>query len=220
MGFFGWECAISGRSIRNVYTDKPTRGLILVAPNKNDNMKVSSYDGYGNFAGVDIHAWLAVVTGESEYNNWSELDDFALEDTVKMENYRKMGYAIEDSKKTSIKIVFEDCYNGELYEDLPSSNWDESQGFFEETETQKKAYKLWDKKRKIARLIGEVKKGYCYDPHLEIIVKKYKIEGAIYDKNEIIDVLTNGDHWFNDLASMLSFCRGLKKAIEKENEGA
>jgi len=61
MGFFSWMTADTNESIANVYVENGTRTkpVFLLQPNGQKSIKEDTYEGYGEFNGVDSYVWLA-----------------------------------------------------------------------------------------------------------------------------------------------------------------
>ncbi len=63
MGFYSWLTSDKNESIANVYSSKPVRTVYLLQPSvdgkKTPPIKEISYEGYGNFGGMNAYAWLA-----------------------------------------------------------------------------------------------------------------------------------------------------------------
>ena len=57
MGFFSWDCAECGESIRNLHTHEH-QGIVWVKP---DRVHRGPYEGYGMVDGHDAHAWAGPV---------------------------------------------------------------------------------------------------------------------------------------------------------------
>ena len=126
MGFFSFKCAKSGKAIKNRYSVKGPTPCVLVTPE--GNYIDYNYDGYGNFGGVDVYAWLAYANG---------LINKPLEEILNfmplLEKARDAGIDLFYSEKKPenykpIKIVALEYYNGETYDELPASEEDENQG--------------------------------------------------------------------------------------------
>ena len=84
MGFFSWECAVSGKSIRNKHTDEGATPCVVVFPN-GKTIEENDYDGYGVFGGVDVYEM---------FSNWKDPKDkpYPIKIVAK-ENYNGQKYA-------------------------------------------------------------------------------------------------------------------------------
>jgi hypothetical protein len=107
MGFFSWNCAVSRKSIANRYSGRPANesDCYLVTPNK--TYHEPSYEGYGDFGGVDVYELLG--DGDREKG----IDDY-----------------YEGTPKFQIKIVSAKYYSGQKYDELKASTNCEYQGYF------------------------------------------------------------------------------------------
>jgi len=109
MGFFSWECAECGGSIRNQYADDDARtkhrGITHVRP---DGVVAGTYEGYGVVLGEDIYEWLG--EGDRDLGISRQFD--------------------EDYHDLKIKVLHSDCYTGQKYKDLPESPVASDQGYW------------------------------------------------------------------------------------------
>lgn len=76
MGFFSWRCAKTGKSIPNMHSGRASRPVYVLQPGKQGNVRADAYDGYGVFAGIDMHEWLAVQNAEALGLDIGGVDDF------------------------------------------------------------------------------------------------------------------------------------------------
>lgn len=58
MGYFSWLTSDTQESIANNCTEQ-CRPVYLLQPGDLGNILESSYEGYGEFGGVDVFEWLA-----------------------------------------------------------------------------------------------------------------------------------------------------------------
>lgn len=65
MGFFSWKTADTNESIGNIYSDRPSPTVYLLQPNGKPPIREDAYEGYGVFAGIDAHEWLAETNAKS-----------------------------------------------------------------------------------------------------------------------------------------------------------
>jgi hypothetical protein len=159
MGFFSWKCALTGKSIP-AYPDAgrslASSTVLMVLP---DNTHVAGvYDGYGNIGDKDVydlvapfyfddkHATRAHIFNNNKYIttpdgeevtiqqlNWAEplqrFDGMTLNDLVQAGHTVEQDfYRLQD--KGFIKIVRQDAYGGESYDELPASERCPDQGYF------------------------------------------------------------------------------------------
>lgn len=59
MGFFSFLTSDTEESISSTYSDRGAKTVYLLQPNGEDPIKEDSYEGYGEFGGVDVYEWLA-----------------------------------------------------------------------------------------------------------------------------------------------------------------
>lgn len=122
MGFFSWKTSDTNKSICNVYSNRDTFPVYVLAPN-GDKIKEDGYEGYGVFGGNDIYAlvakWNMPEKCKDEHGDW--LSD---------EEIRSNGldlYFSGDPVKYGIKIVENKNLN---YDDVNVSESCEYQGYF------------------------------------------------------------------------------------------
>lgn len=157
MGFYSWKCALTQKSIPAYpYADRPVEDSTVRLILPDDSHVVGVYDGYGNINGQDVLETLAPfffndpdatrddVFNEKKYLTspvgkeftiqqfmWNEpLADF---DGNSLNQLRHAGWKIDEDFyriKPMIKIVRDDAYNGETYDELPASEDCPCQGFF------------------------------------------------------------------------------------------
>ena len=114
MGFTSFLTADGQESIRNRYTGEH-RTVYFLQPNGKTSIKEDAYEGYGEFNGVDVFIWLA------EHNLPETLNH-------NTESLRDRGCMMENSEcKYPLKFSFD---KDAVYENLPASEYDPSQGFF------------------------------------------------------------------------------------------
>ncbi|MED4112288.1 hypothetical protein [Priestia megaterium] len=104
VGLCSWKCAVSGISIASVYSKQPSwqQECYLVTPGK--VYYESCYQGYGEFAGMDIFCLM-----------------------------RESGAGKEDSEGVAAfkpKIVLAKYYSGQRYEELAESELCPYAGYF------------------------------------------------------------------------------------------
>lgn len=109
MGFFSWKCAVSGESVANIYSgmDISQSDCVLITPNK--VYFEPSYEGYGEFGGVDVYDLL----GDGDRNKG--IDDY-----------------FNGNPKHDIKVVLSKHYEKDkhTYDSLKASETCEYQGYF------------------------------------------------------------------------------------------
>ena len=112
MGFFSWNCAECGKSIRNQYADKDHQrvhgGICQVLPD--DSTVEGDYEGYGSIEGHDIYAWI----GDGDRDDGIRIsfsDDGPPPDKL-------------------VKVLHRKCNHGQKYADLNESPTADDQGYF------------------------------------------------------------------------------------------
>ena len=107
MGFFSWNCAVSGKSVANRYSGRPASetNCYLVTPDK--RYHEPSYEGYGAFGGIDVYELL----GDGDRD-------------------KGIDESFNGTPKFDIKIVLAKYYNGQKYDDLKPSTDCKYQGYF------------------------------------------------------------------------------------------
>lgn len=107
MGFFSWNCAVSGESVANICSSKPPEqcSCYLVTPFK--TYFEPAYEGYGVFGGADVFELLG------------------LGDRIKGVHDNHTGKGI-----FKIKVVLAKYFNGQSYDELPESEDCKYQGYF------------------------------------------------------------------------------------------
>lgn len=125
MGFFSWKCAVSNKSIANVYSSLPREysECYLVTPKQTYHEEC--YGGYGIFGGIDVYELVGrEVIGEEKSK------------TIDIDQLRIIGIdAISDNKAPfDIKIVLASEYKGQSYNELKKSEDCEYQGYFYDTD--------------------------------------------------------------------------------------
>ena len=111
MGFFSWQCAVCDKSIMNRYTDRPPKECAAVMVTPDAAHHEPSYEGYGDFGGVDAYGWVGDGDRDKGINT-------------------ALGEDCPPDRE--IKIVHEHCYTGQQYADLPKSKDCPNQGYFED----------------------------------------------------------------------------------------
>ena len=113
MGLFSWLCAKSRVSIPTPFVDcdPDLRKVVLVTPN---NRKIKGeYDGYGRIDGKDV---FVEVTRDL-------VDDDYTDEELRRNFFRSVSY-------DNIKIVTQEYYKGEDFNELESSDSCPHQGYF------------------------------------------------------------------------------------------
>lgn len=100
MGYFSWKTADTQESIPNCDSSRLCRTVYLLQPSGKPSIEEPSYEGYGEFGGVDAYVWLAE-------NN---LPVQALAAMTSDDELRDAGIALESSG-----IVFRYKPTGKLY---------------------------------------------------------------------------------------------------------
>lgn len=59
MGFFSWKTADTQESIPNVYAEREPVTVFMLQPSGEPSIVEHSYEGNGQFAGMNVHLWLA-----------------------------------------------------------------------------------------------------------------------------------------------------------------
>lgn len=59
MGFFSWLTADTEESVTNRYSTRGARTVHLLQPEGREPITEPSYEGYGEFGGIDVYDWLA-----------------------------------------------------------------------------------------------------------------------------------------------------------------
>lgn len=107
MGMFSWKCAVSGKSIASIYSDKPDSQSRCYLITPDETLYEAAYEGYGEFDGKDVYALLGDGDREKGINNY-----------------------FGGNSKFDIKIVLSEYYSGQKYNELKESEDCEYQGFF------------------------------------------------------------------------------------------
>ena len=94
MGYFSWKTCDTQESIK-IDSSKP---VYLLLP-YGKNIKFHSYDGYGRFDGMDIHAFLAYKNGFCRLAEIWENEDEMREHGIDLE-------CSEDYEKAKFKLKF------------------------------------------------------------------------------------------------------------------
>lgn len=110
MGFYSWNCACCGKSIRNEHTAE-NHGIVMVADGK--MWSANSYDGYGRFGDVmlaidtskDQRPWFFhVYAWDGSMNHYPENSEKILADSVQPRMFHqhcwqnKVGFDAIDSE--------------------------------------------------------------------------------------------------------------------------
>lgn len=118
MGFTSFLTADGKESIRNRYAGE-CRTVYLLQPNGNPPIEEKAYEGYGMFGNIDAFVWLAMHNLQKEYLRQFEED---------LDRVRDIGCGLENSEcPFPLKFSFD---KDAVYEELPASEYDPSQGFF------------------------------------------------------------------------------------------
>ena len=117
-GFYKLLTADNQESIRNIYAGE-CRTVYLLQPDGKPSIKEEAYEGYGVFGSVDAFVWLAMHNLSAEHLRQFEND---------IERVRDHGCAMENVDcAIPLKFSFD---KDAVYEKLPASEYDPSQGFF------------------------------------------------------------------------------------------
>ena len=106
-GFFSWTCCKTGQSIAATYSPAPPSASLAVCLFPDGKILEGEYDGYGNLGGEDVFE----VLGGGDREAGIDMD-------------------LENPTRTVLKWVLKVYYEGEAYEQLPTSQTCEYQGFF------------------------------------------------------------------------------------------
>jgi hypothetical protein len=159
MGFFSWKCALTGKSVPAYpYAGRPVKGSTVVMVLPDDSVVRGVYDGYGHISGHDVYDLIAPfffkrphARGGDFFGNTKyitspegekfEVDQFNWSEPIEafggksLNALAKEGYEITSDfyllhAAKMIKIVREDAYKGQRYEELPGSEDCPDQGYF------------------------------------------------------------------------------------------
>lgn len=118
MGFNSFLTADTRESIRNRYVEG-CRTVYMLQPGGEPAVKEEAYEGYGEFGGVDAYLWLARRNLPGEVLERFDSDD---------ERLRSFGCEMENTEcAVPLKFSFDP---DAVYEKLPASERDPSQGYF------------------------------------------------------------------------------------------
>ena len=122
MGFFSWKTADTNETIWNRYAIEVNpahqcKPVYLLQPNGMAPILEPSYEGYGDFGGIDALEWLAEMNGKGKDRS----EGIELMHGVP-------GKDKPEPPRFPLKFSFD---RNAVYEDLPASPDDDNQGFFD-----------------------------------------------------------------------------------------
>jgi len=128
MGQFSWLCSKCGKQITNMNLDDNGGGQAAVLVTPHGNFHERSYEGYGVFGGVDAFSWLAYQYGKISILCDEDHDDNDMARDLGI----KLQFNPDFTPTRGIRIVHEECFHGDKYENLKNSEDDPNQGWIDQ----------------------------------------------------------------------------------------
>jgi len=129
MGYFSFKTADTGETIWNVHSAQSrgsTRTVFLLQPDGQPPLREESYNGFGDFGGVDAFVWLG------RNNLPSETVAGMSDDALRVAGHGMFfGHAGSPEMTKPLKLSFDERA---VYEDLAPSSMCESQGYDDGTD--------------------------------------------------------------------------------------